>query len=168
MRPKKHQTTGSNDLFRAPLDQIINLKHELVLLAGKIDWDWIDGEIAPLYSEHGRPGSRPASLIGLLLLKHIYGLSDVCLDRLPLHLLCSHPFRFVRAMATADDTCRNVSRLISAQATARACLRPRWSGARWLFGQRAGVRCVPVALRFSADPVVNSNMATRTELGPLV
>ena len=46
MRPKKHRTTGSNDLFRARLDQIINLKHELVLLAGKIDWDWIDGEIA--------------------------------------------------------------------------------------------------------------------------
>ena len=43
MRPKKHKTTGSNDLFRPRLDQIINLKHELVLLAGKIDWDWIDG-----------------------------------------------------------------------------------------------------------------------------
>src|ERR1700733_754331 len=56
MRPKKHKTTESNDLFRARLDQIINLKHELVLLAGKIDWDWIDGEIAPLYSENGRPG----------------------------------------------------------------------------------------------------------------
>jgi hypothetical protein len=50
MRPKKHKTTGSNDLFRARLDQIINMKHELVLLAGRIDWDWIDGEIAPLYS----------------------------------------------------------------------------------------------------------------------
>ncbi|MET3336501.1 hypothetical protein ABIF61_005025 [Bradyrhizobium japonicum] len=56
MRPKKHKTTGSNDLFRARLDQIINMKHELVLLAGKVDWDWIDGEIAPLYSENGRPG----------------------------------------------------------------------------------------------------------------
>ncbi len=42
MRPKKHKTTGSNDLFRARLDQIINMKHELVLLAGKVDWDWID------------------------------------------------------------------------------------------------------------------------------
>ena len=41
-RPKKRKTTGSNDLFRARLDQIINLKHELVLLACKIDWDWID------------------------------------------------------------------------------------------------------------------------------
>ncbi|MCK1310969.1 IS5 family transposase, partial [Bradyrhizobium sp. 45] len=76
MRPKKHRTTGSNDLFRARLDQIINLKHELVLLAGKIDWDWIDGEIAPLYSENGRPGIETRFMIGLLLLKHIYGLSD--------------------------------------------------------------------------------------------
>ena len=76
MRPKKHKTTGSNDLFRARLDQIINLKHELALLAGKIDWDWIDGEIAPLYSENGRPGIETRFMIGLLLLKHIYGLSD--------------------------------------------------------------------------------------------
>jgi IS5 family transposase len=27
------------------------MKHELVQLAGKIDWDFIDGEIAPLYSD---------------------------------------------------------------------------------------------------------------------
>ncbi|MEY9492217.1 hypothetical protein ABIF33_001237 [Bradyrhizobium elkanii] len=54
MRPKKQRTTGSGDLFRARLDQIINMKHELVQLAGKVDWDWIDGEIAPLYSENGR------------------------------------------------------------------------------------------------------------------
>jgi IS5 family transposase len=76
MRPKKHKTTGSNDLFRARLDQIINMKHELVRLAGKVDWDWIDGEIAPLYSENGRPGIETRFMIGLLLLKHIYGLSD--------------------------------------------------------------------------------------------
>src|SRR5947199_3410922 len=76
MRPKKHRTTGSGDLFRARLDQIINMKHELVQLAGKVDWDWIDGEIAPLYSESGRPGIATRFMIGLLLLKHIYGLSD--------------------------------------------------------------------------------------------
>jgi transposase, IS5 family len=76
MRPKKHETTGSGDLFRARLDQIINLKHELVQLAGKIDWGFIDGEIAPLYSDQGRPGIETRFVIGLLLLKHIYGLSD--------------------------------------------------------------------------------------------
>jgi IS5 family transposase len=26
-----------------------------VQLGGKIDWDWIDREIAPLYSDKGRP-----------------------------------------------------------------------------------------------------------------
>ena len=72
MRPKKHETRRSGDLFRARLDQIINLKHEL----DAIDWDWIDGEIAPLYSEKGRPGIETRFAVGLLLLKHIYGLSD--------------------------------------------------------------------------------------------
>ena len=76
MRPKKHETTTSGDLFRARLEQIINMKNELAQLAGAIDWDWIDGEIAPLYSDKGRPGIETRFAIGLLLLKHIYGLSD--------------------------------------------------------------------------------------------
>jgi transposase, IS5 family len=76
MRPKKPTATSEGDLFRARLDQIINLKHELARLAGEIDWDWIDREIAPLYSDKGRPGIETRFVIGLLLLKHIYGLSD--------------------------------------------------------------------------------------------
>src|SRR6187402_1857513 len=76
MRPKKQEATKSGDLFRARLDQIINLKHELAQLAGAIDWDWIDGEIAPLYSNKGRPGIETRFAVGLLLLKHINGLSD--------------------------------------------------------------------------------------------
>ena len=76
MRPKKPERTGEGDLFRVRLDQILNSKHELVKLAGKIDWDWIDREIAALYSDKGRPGIESRFVIGLLLLKHIYGLSD--------------------------------------------------------------------------------------------
>ncbi len=76
MRPKKHATTGAGDLFRARLDQIINLKHELVQLAGKIDWGWLDDEIAPLFSDKGRPATSTRFVIGLLLLKHIFALSD--------------------------------------------------------------------------------------------
>ena len=76
MRPKKHEATGEGDLFRARLDQIINLKHELVQLGGKIDWAWIDDEMAPLYSDKGRPGIESRFVIGLLLLKHMFGLSD--------------------------------------------------------------------------------------------
>jgi hypothetical protein len=63
MRPKKHETPGSGDLFRARLDQIINMRHELVQLAGKIDWDficisrnWI-GQLVPLE----RSGVRSSS-----------------------------------------------------------------------------------------------------------
>ena len=81
MRPKKHETTDASDLFRARLDQIINMKHELVQLAKKIDWEFLDGEIAPLYSYKGRPGVETRFVIGLLLLKHIYGLSEGVCDR---------------------------------------------------------------------------------------
>ena len=76
MRPKKHETTREDDLFRARLDQIINMKHELVQLAGKVDWGWLDGEIAPLYSDKGRPGIESRFVIGLLLLKQIYGVKS--------------------------------------------------------------------------------------------
>jgi hypothetical protein len=41
------------------------MKHELVQLAGKVDWNWIDGEIAPLYSENGRPGIETRSGVPL-------------------------------------------------------------------------------------------------------
>ena len=52
------------------------MKHKLVQLVARIDWDWIDREVAPLYSDNGRPGIATRFVIGLLLLKHIYGLSD--------------------------------------------------------------------------------------------
>jgi len=66
MQPKRQETTGSGDLFRSRLDQIINMKHELVQLGEKIDWAWIDTEIAPLYSEKGRPGIETRFVIGLI------------------------------------------------------------------------------------------------------
>ena len=76
MRPKKHSPTGAGDLFRARLDQIINMRHALVQLAERIDWDWLDSEIASLYSDKGRPGVESRFVVGLLLLKHIFALSD--------------------------------------------------------------------------------------------
>jgi transposase, IS5 family len=76
MRPKKQETTGEGDLFRARLDQIINMEHELVELAGRLDWEHLDEEIAPLYSDKGRPAIATRFVIGLMLLKHIFALSD--------------------------------------------------------------------------------------------
>ena len=76
MRPKSKQTTGSEDLFRSRLDQIINMKHELVRLGDEINWTWIDEELADLFETDGRPGLPTRFMIGLLFLKHIYNLSD--------------------------------------------------------------------------------------------
>ena len=55
MRPTKQTPTDEQDLFRARLEQIINLNHELALLAQRIDWTWLDGEIAGCFAEAGRP-----------------------------------------------------------------------------------------------------------------
>jgi hypothetical protein len=38
MRPKERREAGEQDLFRARLDQIIDLDHALVRLARAIDW----------------------------------------------------------------------------------------------------------------------------------
>jgi transposase, IS5 family len=38
--------------------------------------NWLDGEIGPLHGDKGRPGIETRFVLGLLLLKHIYGLSD--------------------------------------------------------------------------------------------
>ena len=48
------------------------MKHNLLQLTDKIDWAWIDNEIAPLYSDKGRPGIESRFAIGLLLLEHMF------------------------------------------------------------------------------------------------
>jgi len=76
MRPRKQGETGQFDMLRARLDQIIDLEHALVRLGREVAWGWIDEEIAPLFSDKGRPGLPSRFAVGLLLLKHIYTLSD--------------------------------------------------------------------------------------------
>ena len=57
------RTDERRDLVpRARLDQIINLKHELVQLVGKIDRAWIDEQIAiALQRQRAGQASRAAS-----------------------------------------------------------------------------------------------------------
>lgn len=76
MRPKQQQKARHDDLFRARLDQIINMRHELVVLADKIDWAWLDDELAECFSDTGRPAEPVRFMIGMFLLKHTYALSD--------------------------------------------------------------------------------------------
>jgi transposase, IS5 family len=76
MKPGKQAPTDAQDLFRARLDQIINPRHELVLLAARIDWGWLDAEIAGCFAETGRPGVPARFMLGLMILKEVHNLSD--------------------------------------------------------------------------------------------
>ena len=64
------------EIFRTRLEDLINLDHELVLLANKIDWQYFETEFAPYYSEHGAPSVPIRRMVGCLLLKHLYNLGD--------------------------------------------------------------------------------------------
>ena len=54
MRLKQQHQARHDDLFRAHLDQIINMKHELVALADRVDWAWLDEQLAGYFSDQGR------------------------------------------------------------------------------------------------------------------
>jgi IS5 family transposase len=65
------------DLLRPALDQIINMKHPLVLLAGKIDWEFLDGRFRSVcLPGPGQPGLATRLVAGLFILKHMENLSD--------------------------------------------------------------------------------------------
>lgn len=76
MKPKTQELSPQADMFRSRLDNIINLRHELVKLSQAIAWDFFEEKISPCYATQGRPGIPTRLIVGLHLLKHMYNLSD--------------------------------------------------------------------------------------------
>jgi len=77
MRPKQPAAEPQDDLFRARLTNLVDLRHPLVCLAGLIDWGRFGAEFGPLYTDAiGRPGLPTRLMVGLHLVKHMDGLSD--------------------------------------------------------------------------------------------
>ncbi len=75
MQPKKHYE--SPDLFRNRLDQIVNMNHELILLAQRIDWSYFEKKFGAYYVEKkGRPGKPIRLMVGLHYLKQAFDESD--------------------------------------------------------------------------------------------
>ena len=58
------------------LIDFIDRKHELVLLADKIDWKYFEKSFSPLYSRRGAKSMLIRFMVGSLLLKRIYNLGD--------------------------------------------------------------------------------------------
>jgi len=77
MRPHRPETKPQSDLFRESLATILNPRHELLVLASRIDWDGLEERFgATFVDDVGRPGLPTRLMVGLHLLKHIKGLSD--------------------------------------------------------------------------------------------
>jgi IS5 family transposase len=77
MQPRERRETGEQDLFRSRLDQIIDLKHPLVALGRRVDWEFLEREFGAVYSDDpGRPPLPTRLMAGLAILKHTYDLSD--------------------------------------------------------------------------------------------
>ena len=64
------------DFFRPLLSDFINLSHELILLSNKIDWNYFEKDFSQYYSNKGQPAMPIRLMVGSLMLKRIYNLSD--------------------------------------------------------------------------------------------
>ncbi len=77
MKPKEPVKTGQHDMFRSRLDQIIDLGHEKVVLAAKIDWRFLSNTFGEAYTDRpGHPALPTRLMAGLQILKYADDLSD--------------------------------------------------------------------------------------------
>ena len=76
MKPRK-PPPEQDDLLRARLVEMIDMRHELVKLEALIDWDVFEREWVGFFPSHtGRPATLTRLVAGLLYLQHAYALSD--------------------------------------------------------------------------------------------
>ncbi len=85
--PKKEQ----RNLFRPMLEDFIDMNHELVLLANKIEWSYFEKEPGVYYSDKGAPSVPIRMMVGCMLLKHLYNLGN---ERLPEYWVRDVYFRY--------------------------------------------------------------------------
>lgn len=64
------------DLFKIALKEIVSERIDLVQLTHKMKWDEIADHFEPFYSPIGRPSVPTRTMVGLLLLKSMFSVSD--------------------------------------------------------------------------------------------
>jgi transposase, IS5 family len=75
MLPKKKDTTQGSMFFG--LEDTLNQKHPIYILANKVNWQLFEDSFTPLYcSDNGRPAKPIRLMVGLLILKHLRNISD--------------------------------------------------------------------------------------------
>ena len=74
MKPGK-TAPDQDDLLRARLVEMIDMRHELVKLEALLDWDIFEREWLGLFPSHtGRPATPPRLVAGLCSLQHAFAL----------------------------------------------------------------------------------------------
>ena len=73
----KPTVKDQENMFKSRLDQILDHKHPLFVLAGKIDWKYFENELGEYYTEgRGRPALPIRLMVGIHYLKGAYDVSD--------------------------------------------------------------------------------------------
>jgi len=73
----KPRDERQDDLFRPPLEKIIDLRHPLPRLAQGIDWEFLAGRFGSVCKAGpGQPPLPTRLVAGLMILKHMHDLSD--------------------------------------------------------------------------------------------
>jgi IS5 family transposase len=83
---------NQRDLFRTRLEDLIDPKHELALLSHAIDWQYFENGFKPYYSDKGAPSVPIRTMVGCLLLKHLYNLGD---EKIPEHWVRDVYFQYL-------------------------------------------------------------------------
>jgi len=76
MRPRRPPAQEPDGLFKTALERFIDMGHPLVRLADRIDWEGLEEQVAGSFAEAGRPGNEARFMLGMLMLKAMYDLSD--------------------------------------------------------------------------------------------
>jgi len=76
MKNNKTESSAQMGMFVMDLAEALDQRHDLYRLSGAIRWDQFDESFDPYYSHTGRPAHAVRRMVGLLILKQLYNLSD--------------------------------------------------------------------------------------------
>jgi len=77
MQPREPIESGQQDMFRSRLDQLLDMGHEKIVLADKIDWCFLSEKMGDVYTDGpGQPPLANRLMAGLHILKYADNLSD--------------------------------------------------------------------------------------------
>ena len=80
---------ATDDVFRAQLDQMIDLRHPLAILASRMPWLDIEAALAPAFAQRDRTGRvvEGADMFGPTMTVASAGVSNAGRPRLPIRLM---------------------------------------------------------------------------------